>query len=251
MLLRSSLGVVALWRGDDRARLAVLGGVAGLSIWLIEAGLGAPGAKAGTGPLLAPAHVLKMGRYFLQYCGMPWSRIGHLGLFADVIGLMVAVLALLAVTRRLPPGPGPTIWCGRALILFGVATAVLAALGRVDEAEQVVVPLRYGVFSALLQIGIVMTNSDRIYRWWARNPGLGTQLAAGMLVLCLAQNVGAYAGGVKLVRKVAAAHRAFDRGDRSADTLQFVYPGADTATADEVNRIYKDLWRLGLIPPPK
>ena len=246
-----SLGVVALWRGDDRARLGVLGVVAGLIVWLTEAGLGAPGAKAGTGPLLAPAHVLKMVRYFLQYCGMPWSRVGHLGLFADAVGLMVAVLALLAMTRRVPHGPTPTIWCGRALILFGVATAVLAVLGRVDEAEQVAVPLRYGVFSAILQIGIVMTTSDLIYRLWARNPPLGPQLAAGMVVLFLIQDIGSHAGGVKLVRKVAAAHSAFDRGDRSAQTLQFVYLGADSATADEVSRIYKDLWRLRLIPPPK
>lgn len=245
-----SLLVAALFRRDDRARIAFMAVMAGLVIWLMEAGLGSPGAKAGTGPLLAPAHVLKMARYFLQYCGMPWSKIGHLGVVADVIGFLVAALALQALTRRLSYGPTTTIWCGRALILFGMATAVMAALGRVDEADQVAVPIRYGVFSAILQIGIMMTNSDLIYRWWARNPSLGTKLAAGVFVLFVIQDAGSYAGGVNLVRKVAVAHRAFDRGDRSEQTLQFVYPGADAATAADVKRIYQDLWRMRLIPPP-
>ena len=60
--------------------------------------------------------------------------------------------------------------CGVALALFGLATAVLATLGRVDELPEPIVPTRYSPFALLLQLSLLLLYADRLEGWAQRRP---------------------------------------------------------------------------------
>jgi len=103
------------------------------------------------------AHLPKMADYLFAYLGLPFSRVSEVGLAARVLGaalLVVAVIAILWDTILRRPATRLHL-IGIGLIIVALGAAFLAAIGRVDIEQEVQVPYRYGIFVALLHIGLL------------------------------------------------------------------------------------------------
>jgi len=103
------------------------------------------------------AHLPKMADYLFAYLGLPFSRVSEVGLAARVLGaalLVVAVIAILWDTILRRPATRLHL-IGIGLIIVALGAAFLAAIGRVDIEREVQVPYRYGIFVALLHIGLL------------------------------------------------------------------------------------------------
>ena len=157
-----ALLAVTLLQGRGRGQIAVLLTVALLCVVLSEAGLETPSTSLGRGSS-GGAHLVKMLVYFGGFCGLPWSRALHAPAFGALVGWVVAVLGALVIKRVLRERHGgfPALTAaGAVLVLFGLLTAALATLGRVDELPQPIVPTRYTPFAALLQVGVLAGFAD-------------------------------------------------------------------------------------------
>ena len=208
----------ALIAGAGGAALWVLIAAAAACVVFVEAGLGSPGGSPGAASV-GLARLAKMAIYFGSYCGLPWSRALRGPLLGAAAGWPVAVVAALGLARawrrRGAAAGAPYAGLCRAgavLALFGLCTAVLATLGRVDELPQPVVPTRYTPFALLLQWGALLLYADRIAAFMAERRRLAVGIAVLSVVLVLAADL----RGARLLNKTTdhlrAASRAFDVG---------------------------------------
>lgn len=227
---------LAIW--PALAGAALLSGEAGAALWvlfgaglacgvLVESGLGSPvggGAATSTGA----AGLLKMAVYMGEYCGLPWSRAPRSLLAGSLAGWLVAMAAAFGLAKawrlRLEADRVASLRrCGVALALFGLATAVLATLGRVDELPEPIVPTRYSPFALLLQVGVLLLHADRIGRWAQRRPRATWAAATLAIALLVTADVRGARAIDKATRRIGAASRAFDAG-RPSDLPMFPRP---------------------------
>ena len=161
------------WRGGvSRSwKIAVLVTGAAFVAFYVH-GLPAPQASlealSGDGQFYAPSHLLKIGEYLLTYLGLPWTRAAALTLVGRLIGAALLALGLVTIVRRgfLKAPVDRLERIAVSLIMFSFATAALAAIGRVDEAPDVAVPVRYSVYLAPLHIGLLCFVMSWLNRRW-------------------------------------------------------------------------------------
>jgi hypothetical protein len=185
-------------------------------------------------PAAAPSRLLKMADYFVVYAGLPWSAIGplsHLRLVRLVIGLVTIVVGMALLARGSPreSTAGRLERIGLDLILFALITAVLAAVGRVDETEAVIVPVRYGVFMSAFQVGVICVLAPALAEHWANFRRYAVPAA---LVLALAL-LGEQAAGALMTLRTSQIIRAniaaFTAGQRGVDLHQTITPDFNQA----------------------
>ena len=171
---------------------------------------GRDGAPAG-------AHLLKIVLYFLQFLGLPWTRSVSTGPAAG-LGMVVAAYAGVMLLRARPKREDALAaleTAGVALILFGLLTAALAALGRVDELPAPIVPTRYTPFATLLQLGLLLASvrildSGRYPTWLIG--GAAALVAMGLVTADLraARNLH------RISERIETASRLFDATGRDS-----------------------------------
>ncbi len=116
-------------------------------------------------------HLEKMATYLVSYMGLPWTRSAALLPVGRLLGAILFVLAAAAV-----------VWIGFvkqtadrleriavAMLAFSVASAVLAAIGRVDVDDSLRVPVRYAVFVIPLHVGLLFLAWPWLCRAWAQH----------------------------------------------------------------------------------
>ena len=160
-----ALLIVALMVHRSKAEVSVLTAAAIICVVVSEAGLGTPSTSMGRGGDDAGKHIIKMVIYFGNFCGLPWSRTLHSPLLGSVLGWSGIILALRLVRqawRKRHDHLTVLTAAAMVLVLFSLATAFLAAVGRVDELPAPIVPTRYTPFAALLQIGLVIGSASFI-----------------------------------------------------------------------------------------
>ena len=202
--------------GETGAALWVLMGAALACGVLTEAGLGSPvggGAAVSTGL----ARLIKMATYMGGYCGLPWSRALRPPLLGALVGWLVALATASGLGRawRLRMQVDRVAGlrrCGVALALFGLTTAVLATLGRVDELPDPIVPTRYSPFAVLLQFSVLLLHADLLERWAQRR--LRATWASAVLAIAIVFTADVRGARMldKTAQRIGSASRAFDAG---------------------------------------
>jgi hypothetical protein len=202
-------------------------------------------APPGYASLGGGAHIAKMIRYFLLYCGMPWSQIGILAPLRLAIGAVVGVIGAGLVARgpRLDGRAGRIERIGLDLTLLALVTAVMAAVGRVDESADVVVPVRYAIFMSALHVGVVCLIAARLTLDWPAARRWVTVVAGVAVVVLLGQQVAAGASALRSSVTVRGRIAAFNAGQRTPEMLQLIHRDLNFAArmTDEYRRrgLYK------------
>src|SRR5262249_12404772 len=185
-----------------------------------------PEALSGDGQFYAPSHLLKMGEYLLTYLGLPWTRATPLVLVGRIIGATLLALGLVTIVRRgfLKAPVDRLERIAVSLIMFSLATAALAAIGRVDETADVAVLVRYSVYLVPLHIGLlcfVMSWLNR--RWQDLSVKRLSQVAILLVVsLLLVQQVVAGRAATAVTQTITTTMNRFFAGERDPEMMKYV-----------------------------
>lgn len=177
--------------------------------------------------------------YALGFLGLPWTRaIPALGL---VIGAALAALASAAFLLRGGANAPRSERLATQLILYSLAAAAMAGLGRADGVQPTDVPLRYALFVAPLHVGLLMLALPLVRR--SRRPRLiEASLAAAAVALVAHQAL----MGAAAIRTTDANRRLltdFRQGVRSAQMSPAIHPDLAHAAAIEARMRRDGLFR--------
>jgi hypothetical protein len=220
------------WRGRASVRwIVIVAGVGAGFVAIYVHGLPPPDAAAN--PFGSAAAPVKMLEYLLTYMGLPWTRAAPLAMPGRALGGLLLIVSVSVVLWRglLHPVGGRLERLAVGLMLFALASAVLAVFGRVDVDEEVKVPVRYAVFVAPLHVALLWLIVPWLARQWqmrTRRRLLQAGMIAGALML-LVQQVAAGQAAVMTTRVMAAEIERFLAGERDADMTKIIYPDLDLA----------------------
>lgn len=226
--------ILSACRRQGRPQLTGLSVAAvAIAVAMLWSGAG-PGARGGAGPSIGQA-----ARYFVTFCGLPWTggRAPIAG--SAVLGAAVFSVAGFLIFRRLREAR-PLAQAERIafdLIVFSLASAAMASFGRSNGVDGGLIPVRYALFMAPLHIGVLTLILLRLGRWAAARPGQVLAFTVAALAAVMVQQV---LGAVLVVREGARIARTlddFDRGQRSGIMTSIVYP--DLARAAAMDRALK------------
>lgn len=219
------------WRGraDRRWTLATLGvGTAFVALYAHDLPVPQSTSEAlvGAGQFYDPAHLLKIGEYLLTYLGLPWTRAANLILVGRLIGAALLTVGFAVIVQRgiLRPPADRLERIAVGLIMFSLATAALASVGRVDERADVAVPVRYSVYLVPLHIGLLFLVMPWLnLRWQVLSQRRLSQLAIALMVSFLfVQQLAAGRAAVAITRSITAAMSRFYAGERDVEMMQYV-----------------------------
>lgn len=186
-----------------------------------------------------PAGLVKAAEYFLGYLGLPWVRGSKL--FGEFCGAGVLVASVTAVIRYGFTEINRTQRLALGMILFSLATAVLAAVGRRDIGVGIDIPVRYAILMGPLHVGLLLLATPAIVRAWQSQPRLVAQGLVAALALLMVQQV---LVGIVVVRAAERARETialYQQGQRTPEMLQFIYPDLEKAAA-----VYAEMRRRGV-----
>ena len=155
--------------------------------------------------------------------GLPWTRAPALLIVGRVLGALLFVtgvgLAFWRGFRRAPSGRLERI--AIAMVMFSLASAVLATIGRADVPAigGVLVPVRYSVLLIPLHVGLLWCASPVLNRLWIDrvwSPVVSLCLAGACALLLLQQVAIGQAAGTNAQRLRATIERFLD-GQADAD----------------------------------
>jgi hypothetical protein len=221
----------AAWRGG-------LGRIWLVAVALLGAGFIAvyvPGLHShGRLGSLDPLRLLRMLDYAIRFLGLPWSHAAGLVWPARLAGAAILAAGLFALLRRGLWGarPGRLERLAIGMLLFALLIAALAGVGRVDIATDRAMPIRYSIFTAMAQLGLLFLAVPWLDRAWAR-PARRRAIQAAILALALVllgQQLVAGRAGAAVAAQYAEAYRKFASGLWTPEMVQFVNP--DRAAAE-------------------
>ncbi|HEX4180986.1 MAG TPA: hypothetical protein VHY32_09365 [Caulobacteraceae bacterium] len=216
-------------------------GLAAVAVVVATLAGGAP-----SGPAIGGAgHLWKMADYFVVYAGMPWSAIHGLSRGRLLIGLVTIGLGAVLIWRgpRAEGGAARRLErIGLDLILFALITAVMAALGRVDENEAVIVPVRYAIFMSAFQVGVLCLLAPVVARRWASVKAYAAPAIMAASAALLVQQVAAGSSVLRTSQFIRSEIAAFTAGQRRPEMRQFIHPDFDIALAVQAERRRRGLY---------
>jgi hypothetical protein len=108
------------------------------------------------------------GALFVNYLGLPWVRGAPAA--GWLIGLVVTGLSMAAVVFKGGRGAPAQERAAVALIVFSLATAMMAGALRTGASAPELVPIRYGAFLIPLHIGLWVLALPYLRKAWTRRP---------------------------------------------------------------------------------
>jgi hypothetical protein len=170
--------------------------------------------------------------YGTRFLGLPWSHVPSLVWFGRIKGAAVAGLGIATLLwRGLRPGPTNEVeQMGIGLLFFTLAIAALATVARTDNAPGLLMPIRYGIFAALAEVGLLLANVTLLARLWAtggRRP-LQWVIVAAACVMLLQQVVSGQAAVAVKAQYVECYHR-FAAGEWTGAMNRYVFPNREDA----------------------
>lgn len=186
----------------------------------------------------------------LSFVTLPWTRVAvH---FAWIGGAVVALTASGLILAKSGPKATPVERVACGFMLFTLAAAAMAGLGRSGLEDPYNVPLRYALLVTPLHVGLLMLAAPYVGVLWRKNARLTQAVCLLALLAVFAQNA---VIAVKVVRASDIMRNAivdFHAGRRTPLILTLVYPDPHRAEAisDRLTRDDLFLYELHLKPPP-
>jgi hypothetical protein len=181
------------------------------------------------GSALSTASLLKSADYFFAYLGTPWVRV--FGVAGRLIGGALLLGGVIAILTRGGPDAPRSERVALGLILFSLGTAALAAMGRRDIAEVVVVPGRYAILLTPIYLGLFILALPWIGRQWQARARRMQQV----VVIGFAALIGQQMAVGQVVTRRADAVRStitqFHQGDRDPAVALIMHPDLNHAEA--------------------
>jgi hypothetical protein len=174
---------------------------------------------------------LRMGDYFFAYLGLPWTRAEALAVPGRAVGAVLFAAGTYAVLRYglLARSVSRLERIAVGLVMFSLATALLAAVGRANLADMRV-PVRYSLFVAPLHVGLLWLATPFLVRQWEmeQRRRLFRGIALGAAVLLLVQQVAAGQTGAATTDAMRGSIRRFMAGETE--------PGMERVVFDNLNQ---------------
>jgi len=173
--------------------------------------------------------------YAIRFLGLPWSHLHALVWPSRAVGLAILILGCFALIREsVSARPGTRLQrLGLALVLFSFLAAGSAALARVDVAVDREMPIRYGMFADLAQVGLLLWALDYLRRLSARQHGRVLQWGlVGLSAVWLGQQLAVGQFAIAEAHRYNDAWARFVSGAWTPDMLHYVYPDPDRARAE-------------------
>jgi len=246
------------WAAAGAAVCAAFGNAAALALWPILAWLAwqsrrrlASALFVAGGVAFAVAYLYRMpsagevgagltldrlprvADYLITYLGLPWTRSAALVLPGKLVGAVLGLGAVGAgawgLVRRLPVVDR----AGVALMLFSLATAVLASIGRSDVDADLRVPVRYAVFVAPLHVGVLFIAWRRLVEWLRPDRAhLLQPLAIGLALVLVVQQVAAGQAAARTTAAMRSTLARFAAGEETDDMRAVVFVDLTQARRD-------------------
>jgi hypothetical protein len=225
----------AAWRGGLNWR------------WLVAIGLVAVGLIAAYLPgiplrqesnAIGSSNLAQIVDYLIRFLGLPWSHAPSLVWFGRIVGVAVLGLAVSTILRQgVLTSPATRLErLGVGLLLFALAIAGIVTLGRINIAPEREMPIRYGIFPALAEVGLLLAYSSQMARFAARG---GKRLlqwgTVGIAAVLLVQQVAAGQAAVAVSAQYNDSYRRFAAGQWTPEMEHYVYP--DRAEAERARAL--------------
>jgi hypothetical protein len=223
------------WRAGAGATWIAAIATAGV-IFITVYVLGLPLRDQAAAPSIADggilAQLLRMGDYLLAYLGLPWTRAEALAIPGRAVGAAFLGAGCYAVVRYglLLRSVTRLERIAVALVLFSLATAFLAAVGRANLADTRV-PVRYSLFIAPLHVGLLWLATPYLIRQWQidERRRLFRRLALGAASILLVQQIVAGQTAVATTDAMRASIRRFMAGKTEPGMERVVFDNLDQA----------------------
>ncbi|HYW33578.1 MAG TPA: hypothetical protein VE872_00360 [Candidatus Bathyarchaeia archaeon] len=230
--LASAVGLIiwpilawAAWRGSSGWRwTAAVVAVAAVFIAFYTDGLvlfGLNAAITGDRQFYSSRHLLDAADALIAFLGLPWTRAPALAVAGRALGAGLLLAGSFVVAHRgfLSLRCGRLERIGTGLIMFSLATAGFAAVGRVGSQWQGIWPVRYALFLAPLHLGLLCLALPWLKERWASRHGRRLTQAAALSF-----------GAVMLVQQVAAGQAgARESQALNAAIAEFMATGREPA----------------------
>lgn len=160
-----------------------------------------------------------MAEYYIRLLGLPWSHAASLVWFGRLAGCIVLGASILTLFRCGLRGRRlrQIERIGLALLIFGLLITAMITFGRWSVLPEQPVSIRYGIYGALAEAGLVLANAPWLERLWQKGrcrPLQGATLAAAALLLI--QQVAAGQAALAVTREYKNSYREFVAGESTA-----------------------------------
>jgi hypothetical protein len=223
------------WRRGEGRWTAIVATVGAVFLAAYMSGLTNAIHLAASAESVNPASVFQeRANYLLTFLGLPWTRSATLSVLGRVAGFVFLVAGVWMVLRGLTRRPASRLErLALGLVMFSLASAAMATLGRVDQAgrDDVLVPVRYAVLMTPLHVGLLWIASPVVVRLWNerdRWSRVAGAFACGGLLL-LAQQVAAGQIAVATADHMRDTIARFVAGETDAGMADVIYPDLDQA----------------------
>jgi len=211
------------WRGHLGLKWFVLIAIVGVAEWIFYlAGISVIAHKS-----IGTFEILKMLDYAVRLLGLPWSHAHSLVWFGRLAGLTWLALGswLLFTLSLRTPIPGRLQRIGAALILFTFLIAAAVSFARLGVASDREMPIRYGIFVAAGQIGILFAASSHLKLLGRHLVRPAVKSFVIMLaVILIAQQIAAGFAATVVAQKYVSLWELFRSGRWTPEMAAYVYP---------------------------
>jgi hypothetical protein len=173
----------------------------------------------------------KLVDYYVRLLGLPWSHASSLVWLGRLVGSIVLGAAMVTFFRCgiLRRSVGRLERIGLALLMFSLLVTAMIAVGRWFWGPDRPVAIRYGIFAALAQAGLLLANTPWLNRLWQKGHRRPFQWATLVTATVLmVQQVAVGQAAVAVATQYKNGYREFVTGESTA---------APTIPAFLVNRV--------------
>lgn len=207
-----------------------------LSITILAAGLAVVYVPWGTihsdTSKLTASSPLQTFDFAIRFFGLPWSRAPWLLWPGRVIGLLALAgsITVAAMSLRRAETESPLHDVALSLILFGLCAGAMLCLGRMWRNPEDFIPVRYTLFAAVAQTGLLLIAIDSIWPVWQRlHPVSRTAIVTGVLMAFLGQQIAAGRSMIGISMPFKQKYPVFASGGWTPDMAGTIYPDRNEA----------------------
>lgn len=221
--------VVLLWAawaaGLDRAWLIAIGLTAAILFVVYLPGI--PSDQVDY--LLDRTALPKLADYYVRLLGLPWSHTSSLVWLGRLVGCIVLGASITTLICRgiLRRSVDQLERMGLALLVFSLLVMAMVAVGRWTWAPERPVSIRYGIFAALAEVGLLLANTSLLSRPWQTGHRRSFQWATlAVATVLLVQQVAAGQAAVLVTIQYKNGYREFVDGQATGATTRPVFLGS-------------------------